>query len=329
MAWPSFAAWKARWRGEQAPTSAPRVVLRPAAEDATLSADDVKELKRLHLQAGRRVDSLFAGDWRSAIRGRGMEFEEVRTYQPGDDVRTLDWNVTARTGEPFVKVFREERMLTIQLAVDVSGSAQFTGLSGGEDGATHRRRQICRVAGGIAFASFRNRDRIGLVTFSDRVEGYLSPRRTRGHTWAVIEAVWLGRAESHRTRITSIVDHFSKVQKRRAVLVVVSDFLDPTPWDASFSAMCRKHEVHAVVVHDPQDRLAAVPAAADLPLVEVVDAETGAVALVDPRDLPVQPTAEERVARLVRCGARAVAIGTGDDVFHALDQHFRRVGARR
>jgi uncharacterized protein (DUF58 family) len=329
VASPLWTALTARWRGDKTALQTPKVVLRPAAEDATLTPEDVKELNRLHLQAGRRVDSLFAGDWRSAIRGRGMEFEEVRTYQPGDDVRTIDWNVTARTGEPFVKVFREERMLTIQLAVDVSGSAQLTGLSGGQDGATHRRRQICRVAGGISFASFRNRDRIGLVTFSDRIEGYLSPRRTRGHTWAVIEAVWLGRAESTHTRIAAIVDHFSKVQRRRAVIVVVSDFFDPTDWDGPFSSMCRKHEVHAVVVTDRTDQLAADPAAGDLGLLEVVDAETGEISLVEPKDLPQMPSADERVARLRRCGARAVAIDTQDDVFHALDQHFRRVGARR
>ena len=120
----------------------------------SLTAEELRELRRVHLAAGRRVDALLAGEYRAAVRGQGMEFEEVRAYVPGDDVRHIDWNVTARTGEPFIKVFREERQLTVQLVVDVSGSARVG--SGGRDGRTVRRLQIARIAGGIAYASIRN-----------------------------------------------------------------------------------------------------------------------------------------------------------------------------
>jgi len=132
-----------------------------------LTADELRVLRGLHIQAGRKVDSPFAGEYRSAFRGRGMEFEEVRPYVPGDDVRHIDWNVTARTGLPHIKEYREERELTLQLVLDVSGSVGFGG--GGIDGRTDKRLQIARVAGALAYAAVRNGDRVGLMSFSDRV----------------------------------------------------------------------------------------------------------------------------------------------------------------
>jgi uncharacterized protein (DUF58 family) len=166
-----------------------------------LTADELKELRRLHVQFGRRVDSVFLGDYRSAVRGRGMEFEEVRGYVPGDDIRHIDWNVTARSGEPFIKVFREERQNTLILAVDVSGSTRVGG------GIAERRLQLARIAGGLAYAGIRNRDRVGLLTFSDRVESWLSPRPTRSHAWAVIAAVYEARGQhrGHRSRRRAFV----------------------------------------------------------------------------------------------------------------------------
>jgi len=146
-----------------------------------LTSDDLLQIRRLQLQLDRKVDSPFAGEYRSAFRGRGMEFEEVRPYVPGDDVRHIDWNVTARTGSPFIKEFREERELTLMVVMDVSGSVRFG--SGGRDGRTDKRLQIARLAGALAYAAVRNGDRVGLVAFSDRVEQFLPPRKTRGYAW--------------------------------------------------------------------------------------------------------------------------------------------------
>jgi len=288
----------------------------------SLTAEELRELRRVHLAAGRRVDALLAGEYRAAVRGQGMEFEEVRAYVPGDDVRHIDWNVTARTGEPFIKVFREERQLTVQLVVDVSGSARVG--SGGRDGRTVRRLQIARVAGGIAYASIRNRDQIGLVTFTDRIEQYLPPRTRRGHVWAVIQAVFEGRGQGRGTDIDAALGFVARAQRRRSVVVIVSDFLDGGDWPEAIARLTRRHEVHALVVHDPLDQRLA-----GLGLTEVVDAETGRVALIDAARWVAKTSAERTVRELRRRGARATALSTHDDPFAVLHQHFQRLGGAR
>lgn len=287
-----------------------------------LTPEELRELRRLHVVAGRKVDSLFAGDWRSAVRGQGMEFEEVRSYVPGDDVRHIDWNVTARTGEAFVKVYKEERQVTVLLAVDVSGSTRVG--TGGRDGKTDRRLQIARVAGGLAFAGIRNQDRIGLMTFTDRVEGYLSPRRSRGHAWAVIQRVYEARAASRGTDLTAALRFAMGVQRRRAVVVLVSDFLDEGAWDHALGALARRHKVHAILVHDPIDH--GLPG---LGLLEVLDAETGRTKLVDARSWAGTRSIDERLARIRRSGAGAVALSTTQDPYQVLHGYFQRQGARR
>ncbi len=312
MSW--FADLWAAWRPGR---SAPR-----AADDA-LTAEELRELRRLHVSAGRRVDSLFAGEYRSAVRGQGMEFEEVRQYVPGDDVRHLDWNVTARSSEPHIKVFREERQVTVLLVVDVSGSTRLG--AGGRDGRTDRRLQMARVAGGLAYASLRNQDRVGLLTFTDRVEQWLTPRRTRGHAWAVIQAVYAARAQGSGTDLVAALGHVRNVQRKRAVVVVVSDFLDPRQdeWGPLLATLARRHKVHAVLVHDPLD--AALPA---LGLLDVVDAETGARRVVEAGRFAAAAALDDRVAALRRRGARVLALSTGDDPFAALMKHFHESAAR-
>jgi uncharacterized protein (DUF58 family) len=232
--------------------------------------------------------------------------------------------VTARTAEPHVKVFREERQVTVLLVVDVSGSTRVG--SGGRDGRTDRRLQIARVAGGLAYAALRNQDRVGLVTFTDEIEAYLTPRRTRGHVWAVIQAVYAAHARSRGTDLTEALGFVRRIQRRRAVVVVVSDFLDPRPerWQPLLGSLARRHKVHAVCVHDPLDR-----SLAGLGLVEVVDAETGRQVLVDGGAFLARQGVEERLQGLRRAGARALSVSTKDDPFTALLQHFHREGARR
>jgi uncharacterized protein (DUF58 family) len=250
-----------------------------------------------------------------------MEFEEVRAYVPGDDVRHLDWNVTARTGDPHVKVFREERQVTVLLVVDVSGSTRLG--SGGRDGRTDRRLQIARIAGGIAYASLRNQDRVGLVTFTDRVETVLVPRRSRGHVWTVIDAVYRGAAAGRGTDLTEALRFVRSVHRRRAVVIVVSDFIDPSPWDQPLGSLARRHTVHAVCVHDPLDG-----SLDGLGLVEVVDAETGVRRLVE-GGRAHGAAVPDRLARLRRTGARVVPMSTRDDPFAVLLQHFHREGVKR
>jgi uncharacterized protein (DUF58 family) len=287
-----------------------------------LTPEELRELRRLHINAGRRVDSLFAGEYRSAVRGQGMEFEEVRAYVPGDDVRHIDWNVTARTGDPFIKVFREERQTTVFLVVDVSGSTRVG--TGGRDGETTRRLQIARVAGGIAYAGIRNQDRVGLITFTDRVEVALHPRRTRGHVWAVIKKVYEAAGESRGTDLAEALSTVRRMQRRRAVVVVVSDFLDDGPWPLALATIAKRHKVHAMCVHDPMDA-----GWTGLGLLDVVDAETGRTRLVDGARLAKKWAVEERLRVLRRAGARSVALSTEQDAFTVLHRHFHREAMRR
>ena len=286
-----------------------------------LTPEELRELRRIHVLAGRRVDSLLAGDYRSAVRGRGMEFEEVRVYVPGDDIRHIDWNVTARAGEPFVKVFREERQMTVQLVVDISGSTRLG--SGGRDGVTARRRQIARIAGGIAYAGIRNRDRVGLTTFTDRVETYLVPRAKRGHVWAVIQSVFEAKSQRRRTDLEQVISFIAKTQKRRAVVVLVSDFIAGGKWENSLARLARRHTVHAVLVHDPLDE-----GLQQLGLVDVVDAETGQTRVVDARRFGTLTSVDDRVAALRRAGAKAVSISTLDDPYTILARHFQSRGRK-
>ncbi len=287
-----------------------------------LTPEELREIRRLHIQASRRVDGMFAGDYRSAVRGQGMEFEEVRGYVPGDDVRHIDWNVTARTGHPFIKVFREERQAEVALVVDVSGST-FVG-TGGRDGETDRRRQMARVAGGLAYAAHRNRDRISLVTFTDRIEAHLPARQAKGHIWAVLKQVYEGAPSSRGTDLNLALQHVGRTHRRRSVIIVVSDFLDRGDWDRTLAVLARKHQVYAICVTDPLDE--ALPFKG---LVRVHDAETGRMQLVDARSLRQAATPGRRVERIKKTGALPIVLSTQDDPFRVLRRAFQAKAGRR
>jgi uncharacterized protein (DUF58 family) len=283
-----------------------------------LTADELRVLRRLHIQAGRKVDSPFAGEYRSAFRGRGMEFEEVRPYVPGDDVRHIDWNVTARTGLPHIKEYQEERELTLQLVLDVSGSVGFGG--GGLDGRTDKRLQIARVAGALAYAAVRNGDRVGLMSFSDQVERFLPPRKSRGHAWAVLRAAFERSAAGRGTDIGGALEQLGKSLKRRAVVCVISDFLSDTPFLRELGILASRHKLSCFLVHDPLEQ--AMPC---LGLVEVEDAETGRGRLVDTSSMQAETAMDARLREIRRTGARVTAITTAEDPFVHLLRHFRRL----
>ena len=283
-----------------------------------LTPEELRQIRRLQLQAGRRVDSLFAGNYRSAFRGRGMEFEEVRPYVPGDDVRRIDWNVTARTGEPFIKEFREERQLTLVLVLDVSGSVGFG--SGGLDGRTDKALQQARIGAALAHAATAASDQVGLVAFGRDVVEYIPPRRSRGHAWRVIRTAFAHRAEQRGTDVQAAAEYLGRVLKRRAVICFISDFIDPGPWDRALASIGRRHRLNAFLLHDPREL--------QLPrvgLVELEDAETGETVLVDAARLRGVLGVQAREQRLRRAGAQVTAVSTHDDPFQRLVEHFRRV----
>ena len=281
-----------------------------------LTPEELRQIRRLHLQTGRRVDNPFAGSYRSAFRGRGMEFEEVRPYLPGDDIRHIDWNVTARTGDAYVKEFREERELSLLLVLDVSGSVRFG--AGGRDGRTDKRQQLARLAGALAYAAIRNGDKVGLLSFTDRVERYLPPRKSRGHAWAVMRSAFERYPERRGTDLAATLEYTGRVLRRRAVICVLSDFLAARPWDRPLAALARRHHLSAFLVHDPlEQRLPPVG------LIELEDAETGGTQLVDAATLSAATGVEERIRRVRRAGAWARAVATDEDPFQQLLLHFQ------
>jgi len=290
--------------------------------ETMLTPEELKQLKRLHIQAGRRVDSPFAGGYRSAFRGRGMEFEEVRPYVPGDDVRHIDWNVTARVGLPHVKEFREERELCLQLVLDVSGSVGFG--SGGTDGRTDKRLQIARLAGALAYAAIRNGDQVGLMTFTDKVERFLPPRKSRGHAWAVVRSAFERSATGKATDLAGALSEVGRHLRRRAVVCVLSDFVSDSDYSRELAILARRHRVNCFLVHDPLE--AQMP---DIGLVDVEDAETGRRVLVDTAQWRGVHSVDARIRDIRRLGVHPSAVGTNDDPFAHLMRHFRRLEQTR
>jgi len=217
------------------------------------------------------VNDLFAGEYVSVFKGRGIEFDEVREYQPGDEIRTIDWNVTARMGRPFIKKYVEERELTVMLLVDVSGSEEFGSV------VSFKREVASEIAAVLAFSAIRNKDRVGLIAFTDEVEKFVPPKKGRRHVLRLIREVLYFQPVRRGTKISVALEYLSKVTTRRAVVFVISDFAD-AGYERDLRIASRRHDIIAVTVRDPRE--------SDFPeigFVELEDAETGERMLVDSR----------------------------------------------
>jgi len=285
--------------------------------ETVLSAGDRRRLSRLHHTLRRRAAGALVGDYRSAFRGRGLEFEEVRPYAVGDDVRAIDWNVTARAGRPYVKVFREERQLTLLIVLDLSGSMQ----AGGHTGS--RLQLAARMAAGLAHAAALAGDRVGLLAFSDRTERLLPPRAGRGHAWAVLRAALLAPPPRRRTDLTGALTRAGRLLHQRGLVCVLSDFIDPGPWDRALARLAHQHTVSVLVLGEAKDT--ALP---DVGLVTVIDAETSKRRVIDAGRLRPRGSgrsAPDRLLRARRAGARAEQVSLLEDPIDALLGHFRRL----
>ena len=242
---------------------------REAAIDPAAPSDALHQIHNLEVRARVLADEMLLGTYRSVFRGSGLEFEEVREYEQGDDVRSIDWNVTARMGSPFVKKYREDRELAILLAVDVSSSTWF-----GSAGRSKRELAV-EVGTLLAAVALRNNDRVGLLLFSDRVERYLPPRSGREHLLRVIRELVAAPPLRARTDIAEAARFMRNVTKKHAVIFLLSDFLD-VEFTAPLRRLGQKHDVIALTLNDPREL--------DLPAVGVIaleDAETGGVRVVD------------------------------------------------
>jgi len=234
------------------------------------TSDLLKKVRKIEIKTRGLSSQVFAGQYHSAFKGRGMAFSEVREYQYGDDVRDIDWNVTARFHRPYVKVFEEERELTVMLLIDVSGSLDF---------GTQRqmkRDMVTEIAATIAFSAIQNNDKIGVVFFSDKIEKYIPPKKGRKHILYMIREMLDFQPASKRTDIRQAVEFLSSVQKRRTTAFILSDFYVRNDFLQSLQICNRKHDVVAIQVYDQRAR--ELP---DVGLMKVVDAETGYEQYVD------------------------------------------------
>lgn len=230
----------------------------------------LKRVRQIEIKTKGLSNNIFAGEYHSAFKGRGMAFAEVREYQYGDDIRDIEWNVTARFNKPFVKVFEEERELTVMLCVDVSGSLEFGSV------VQTKRRMLTEIAATLAFSAIQNNDKIGVIFFSDHIEKFIPPKKGRKHILYIIRELLEFKPESTRTDVGQAVEYLTSVIKRRCTAFLLSDFIDEKDFRQPLTIANRKHDVVAVQVYDR--RVAELP---DVGLMQIRDAETGEEMLID------------------------------------------------
>ena len=253
-----------------------------------LTNELLARIRRIEITTRKLVSDGFAGEYHSVFKGRGMEFDEVRQYYPGDDVRTIDWNVTARTGEPYVKSYIEERELTVMLVVDVSGSGDF--------GTRNRfkRDLAVELAAVMSFAATTNNDKVGLLLFTDRVELLVPPRKGRSHVLRMVRDLLVFQPAGAGTDIRLALDTVHQLLKRRSIVFLVSDFLaDPESYRQAMLVANRRHDVVAFDLSDPLER-----EIADVGIIALEDAESGNLRWVDSSSREWRREFREKVARL-------------------------------
>jgi len=229
----------------------------------------IKKIRQIQIYTSRAVDASFAGQYESVFKGRGMQFDEVREYTPGDDIRTIDWNVTARTGKPYIKRFVEEREMTVIFAVDLSASGDFGTVNKMKN---ELAAEFCAV---LAFAAAKNNDKVGLLIFTDQIELYIPPKKGSGHVLRLIRELLYFRMPRRKTNIPEALDYLAKVVRKKATVFLVSDFLE-ADFKKPLSLLNKRNDVIAVPVSDRAE--IEMPGAG---LIEFTDAETGEIILVD------------------------------------------------
>lgn len=281
----------------------------------------IKKVRKIEIKARGLSNNLFAGQYHTAFKGRGMAFSEVREYQYGDDVRDIDWNVTARFHRPYVKVFEEERELTVMLLIDVSGSGHF---------GTQRQTKndmLTEIAATLAFSAIENNDKIGVVFFSDKIEKYIPPKKGRKHILYIIREMLDFHPDSQRTDVAQAVEFLTSVMKRRCTAFLMSDFYTRRDFLHPLTICNRKHDVVAIQVVDKRDK--ELP---DVGLLRVVDAETGHEQYIDTSSRRVRETYQRHWQKrqgllkdtFVKSSVDFVSISTADDYVKNLMALFQR-----
>ena len=274
-----------------------------------MDEDVLKRVRKIEIKARGLSQQMFSGEYHSAFKGRGMAFSEVREYQYGDDVRNIDWNVTARLAHPYVKIFEEERELTVMLLVDVSGSGRF---------GTHgqfKEELAAEVAATLAFSAIANNDKVGMILFSDRIEKFIPPKKGRTHILRIIRELITFRPESNGTDLSQALQYFSNAIKKRCTTFLLSDFYD-SGWTDALKLVAGKHDLVALRLVDRRE-----PELMNLGLVKFYDPESSRTVWIDTGDIEVRRMADARYAeheRLVdttmkRYGIDMATLWTGED----------------
>ena len=287
------------------------------------TSEILKKVRKIEIKTRGLSSNIFAGQYHSAFKGRGMAFSEVREYQFGDDVRDIDWNVTARFHRPFVKVFEEERELTVMLMIDVSGSLDFGTRN------QMKREMVTEMAATLAFSAIQNNDKIGVIFFSDRIEKYIPPKKGRKHVLYIIREVLDFQPESKKTDVSQAFEFLGQVMKRKCTAFVMSDFYDRKPFIKPLQVCRSKHDLMAIQVYDPI--MKTLP---DVGILRVRDAETGHEMYIDTSSKALRTAHakfwQERSADLKQTFAKSsvdfVSVATDCDYVKSLRQMFAMRG---
>lgn len=281
------------------------------------------KVRQIEIKTRGLSQNIFAGEYHSAFKGRGMTFSEVREYQYGDEIRDIDWNVTARTSKPYIKVYEEERELTVMLLVDVSGSGNFGAVG------SVKREQIAEIAATLAFSADQNNDKVGVVLFSDKIEKFIPPKKGRKHVLRIIRELLNFKPESNGTSIEYALRFLTDALKKRCTTFMISDFIDDADYTKAMTIAGRKHDVTAIQVYDKRDSV--MP---KVGLVKLYDAETGKEKWVNTNSAKVRNLYnkwwyERQLVmneRMLKCNVEFASISTDDDYVKALMSLFKRRG---
>ena len=285
------------------------------------SQELLSKIRKIEIKSRGLSQNIFAGEYHTAFKGRGVIFSEVREYQYGDDIRDIDWNVTARQNKPFVKVYEEERELTLMLLVDVSGSRNFGAVG------VEKKEMMAEIAATLAFSSITNNDKVGVIFFSDKVEKFIPPKKGRKHILLIIREILDFKPEGQLTDIPQALEFMTNVLKKRVTAFLITDFIDHHDYSHAMTMANKKHDLVAVQVYDKRD--AQLP---DVGLVKMRDSETGSICWVDTSSKAVrddysktwynqQQTLTERTRK---AGVDMASISTDEDFVSSLLGLFRR-----
>lgn len=283
----------------------------------------LKKVRKIEIKTRRLSDHIFGGEYHSTFKGRGMTFSEVRQYQYGDDIRAIDWNVTARYNEPYVKVFEEERELTMMLMVDISGS-EFFGTN-----QQFKRDTATEIAATLAFSAIQNNDKVGLILFSDQVELYIPPKKGKSHVLRIIRELIEFSPKSKQTNINEALKFLSNVMKKKAIVFLLSDFMDDD-YEQTLKIAGRKHDVAGIKVFDKHDE--EIP---NLGIVPMQDAETGTVQLINTSSKSIRNNYKANALRLddyytktfSRSGAGTISTRVDENYVKKLLGYFKHKGS--